>query len=85
MTDEQAGSGAERPAADDVAADMERRLEALDADVHDARRKADATEANPLTGIAGDPEAIGEGPLSAGATPAAAEHHREDTGDRDPR
>lgn len=73
MTDEQHARDADKPAADDVAADMERRLEDLGEDVHDAERKAAAIPENPLSGIAGDPEAIQEGRLSGGATPSAAE------------
>ena len=42
MTDEQHPRDAAKPAADDVAADMERRLEQLGEDVHDAERKAAA-------------------------------------------
>ena len=73
MTDDQQRQDSGKPAADDVAADMERRLEQLDEDVHDAQRQAAAIPENPLSGIAGDPEAIAEGPLSGGATLSAAE------------
>jgi hypothetical protein len=73
MTQEQQGQNAGKPAADDVAADMERRLETLGEHVHDAERQAAAIPENPLSGIAGDPEAITEGPLSGGATLSAAE------------
>ena len=83
MTDEQKGQDAGKPAADDVAADMERRLEELGEHVHDAERQAAAIPENPLSGVAGDPEAISEGPLSGGATLSAAE--RSDDGDDAPR
>jgi len=79
MTDEQKGQDAGKPTADDVAADMERRLEELGEHVHDAERQAAAIPENPLSGVAGDPEAISEGPLSGGATLSAAE--RSDDGE----
>jgi hypothetical protein len=78
MTDEQHPRDPAKPAADDVAADMERRLEQLGEDVHDAERKAAAPPENPLTAVAGDPEAIAEGPLSGGATLSAAEQRHSD-------
>ena len=68
MTSDHEPPDAGKPAADDVAADMEHRLEQLDEDVHDAERKAAALPENPLTSVAGDPEAIARGPLSGGAT-----------------
>lgn len=73
MTQEQQGQDTGKPAADDVAADMERRLDELGEHVHDAERQAAAIPENPLSRIAGDPEAIAEGPLSGGATLSAAE------------
>lgn len=78
MTDDQQRQDTGKPAADDVAADMERRLEQLGEDVHDAERRAAAIPENPLHGISGDPEAIAEGPLSGGATLSAAEERRDD-------
>ena len=78
MTQEQHGQDPDKRAADDVAADMERRLEDLGEHVHDAERQAAALPENPLSAVAGDPEAIAEGPLSGGATASAAEQH---TGD----
>jgi hypothetical protein len=63
-----------KPAADDVAADMERRLDELEDRIADAERKEHALPENPLSSVAGDPAAISEGRLSRGATPAAAEH-----------
>lgn len=73
MAQDQQRQGAGKPAADDVAADMERRLDELGEHVHDAERRAAATPENPLSRVAGDPEAIPEGPLSGGATLSAAE------------
>lgn len=71
MTDEQP----RRRAADDVAKDMRRRLDELDEHVHDAERQAAAIPPNPLSPIAGDPEAIPEGPHSAGGTLSGPRHH----------
>jgi hypothetical protein len=73
MTQEQHGQDAGKPAADDVAADMERRLDELGEHVQDAERQAAAIPDNPLSSVAGDPEAMAEGPLSGGATLSAAE------------
>ena len=42
--------------------------------VADAERKVKRLPENPLTGIAGDPTELHEGPLSGGATLSAAEH-----------
>ena len=78
MTRDPQQPGPGKPAADDVAADMEHRLEQLDEDVHDAERKARALPENPLESVAGDPAAIAEGPLSGGATLSAAEHRSPD-------
>jgi hypothetical protein len=64
MADEQP----RRRAADDVAKDMRRRLDELDEHVHDAERQVAAIPPNPLSRIAGDPEAIPEGPRSGGGT-----------------
>ena len=74
MTQDEHAKGAGKPAADDVAADMKRRLEELGEHVADAERKVKPLPENPLSGIAGDPTAIHEGPLSGGATLSAAEH-----------
>ncbi len=71
-TDDHHAPGAGKRPADDVAADMKRRLADLGEHVHDAERKASALPENPLKRVAGDPTAIAEGPLSAGATLAAA-------------
>ena len=54
---------------------MERRLEQLGEHVHDAELRAASIPENPLSGVAGDPEAIAEGPLSGGATLSAAQPH----------
>jgi hypothetical protein len=62
------GEQPRRRAADDVAKDMRRRLDELDEHVHDAERQVAAIPPNPLSGIAGDPEAIPEGPRSGGGT-----------------
>ena len=78
MTRDQQQPDPGKPAADDVAADMQHRLEQLGEDVHDAERKAQALPENPLKRVAGDPEAIAEGPLSGGATLSAAEHRQPD-------
>lgn len=74
MTEDQHADHTEKPAADDVAADMERRLGELGEHVADAERKVKRLPENPLTGIAGDPTELHEGPLSGGATLSAAEH-----------
>lgn len=66
-----------RRAADDVAKDMRRRLDELDEHVHDAERQAASIPPNPLSGIAGDPEAIPEGPRSAGGTMGGARRHEQ--------
>ena len=81
MTQDEHAQDADKPAADDVAADMERRLGELGEHVADAERKVKRLPENPLSGIAGDPTAIHEGPLSGGATLSAAEH--EDAEERD--
>jgi hypothetical protein len=82
MTSDPQPPGAGKRTADDVAADMQHRLEQLGEDVHDAERKAAALPENPLKGVAGDPEAIAEGPLSGGATLSAAEsRHADDEAD----
>lgn len=73
MTEERQTPGVEKRAADDVAADMKRRLEVLGDHVHEAERRAAAPVENPLRRVAGDPEAIAEGPLSGGATLSAAQ------------
>lgn len=73
MTDEQP----RRRAADDVAKDMKRRLDELDEHVHDAERQAHSIPPNPLSRIAGDPEAIPEGPHSAGGTLGGTRRHAE--------
>ena len=80
MTQHQHAQEPEKPAADDIAADMERRLGELEEHVHDAERKAREVADHPLSAIAGDPTAIHEGPLSGGATLSAAE--RDDAEDR---
>lgn len=74
MTNDHEPPGPGKPAADDVAADMEHRLDQLGEDVEEAERKAKVLPDNPLKHVAGDPEAISEGPLSGGATLSAAEH-----------
>lgn len=74
MTQDQHGHDADKPAADDVAADMERRLGELEEHVREAENKAHALDERPLSSIAGDPTAIHEGPLSPGGTLSAAEH-----------
>ena len=61
-----------KPAADDVAADMEHRLEDLGEQIHDSERKARHLPDEPLSAIAGDQTLVHEGPLSRGATPAGA-------------
>jgi len=81
MTDEQP----RRRAADDVAEDMRRRLDELDEHVHDAERQAASVPANPRR-IAGDPEAIHEGPHSAGGTLSGSRRHEQpDAGEPDAR
>jgi len=74
MTQDQHAQEPQKPAADDVAADMERRLGELEEHVHDTERKAREVAEHPLSAVAGDPTAIHEGPLSGGATLSATEH-----------
>lgn len=75
MTADEPPSGVPgKPAADDVAADMRRRLTQLEHDLEHLRRKVDAIEADPAARLAGDATAAPEGPLSRGATPRAAGH-----------
>ena len=77
MTQDQDAHDPEKRAADDVAADMARRLDELGEHIEQAEREEKRLPENPLGGVAGDPTALREGPLSRGATPSAAEH--EDT------
>ena len=81
MTQDQDAHGAAKKAADDVAADMKRRLEKLGEQIEQAEREKQRRPENLLGGVAGDPTAIHEGPLSGGATPSAAKHA--DTADED--
>jgi len=71
---QQHGEETTKRAADDVAADMEHRLGALEHDIKDARHKVDAIEADPAAGLAGDATAAPEGPLSRGGVPGATGH-----------
>ena len=75
MTDDQNQARAQERhrAADDVAKDMERRLEQLDEDIHDAEKRAARIPADPASGLAGDATAVREGPHSPGATPRGTE------------
>ena len=76
MTQDQHENDASKPAADDVAADMERRLSELGEHVEETKRKEQELPEHPLSRAAGDPEAIHEGPLSSGATLSAAERKK---------
>ena len=65
-------------AADDVAADMQRRLSTLGDHVADARRKVRAIDPDPAARLAGDATAAPQGPRSHGATLRATTHRDED-------
>lgn len=75
--DHEQHDGAPRRAADDVAADMQRRLSTLGDHVADARRKVSAIDPEPAARLAGDATAAPQGPRSHGATPSGA-HHRDE-------
>ena len=68
--------GAGKPAADDVAADMEHRLEQLGEDVHDAERKAAALPENPLKRRRGRPGGDRGGPALGRRAPWPPREHR---------
>ncbi len=72
MTEDRDAHKSAKRAADDVAADMKRRLDALGEQIEQAEREKQRPPENLLGGVAGDPTAIHEGPLSGGATPSAA-------------
>ena len=76
---QQHGEETTKRAADDVAADMERRLGDLEHDIEDVRRKVRAIEDDPAARLAGDATTAPEGPLSRGGVPGATGH--QDPGD----
>jgi hypothetical protein len=63
----------EKRAADDVAADMERRLEELGEHIDEAEREEHDLPGRLTGGVAGDQTKMHEGPLSGGATPSGTE------------
>ena len=81
MTEEQHEEQADKPAADDVAANMKRQLDELGEHIKDAERKVGKLPENPASTLAGDPTAIREGPLSGGGTASAAGHEDEERKD----
>ena len=73
MSTEHGGHNPDKPAADDVAADMERRLGELGEHIDQAEREERRLPEKLVGGVAGDSTAIHEGPLSGGATLSAAD------------
>jgi len=71
----------DKPAADDVAADMKRRLDELGEHIDHAEREERGLPEKLRGGVAGDQTKVNEGPLSGGATPAATERERAEDGD----
>ena len=63
----------QKRAADDLAADMERRLDELGEHIDEAEREEQRLPEKLTGGIAGDQTKVHEGPLSGGATPSGAE------------
>jgi hypothetical protein len=75
------GHEPDKPAADDVAADMERRLDELGEHIEEAEREERRLPEKLTGGIAGDQTTVHEGPLSGGATPSGAEPAAAEDGD----
>ncbi len=81
MTQDQDAHKSAKRAADDVAADMKRRLDELGEQIEQVERDEQRPPGNLLGGVAGDPTAIHEGPLSGGATPSATKHEAAENDD----
>jgi len=68
----------DKPAADDVAADMERRLDELGQHIDEAEREERRLPEKLVGGVAGDQTTVREGALSGGATPSGTESEAAD-------